>query len=437
MKKLLYPGKEQWDLLCNRPLMDRSDVEPIVRSIIDNVRSGGDRALLKYSQNIEGVVLNNLKVSQVEIVEADKMIPPGLKNAIEIARGNIEKFHSAQLLVEPVVEISEGVSCWRRAVAIDRVGLYIPGGSAPLFSTVLMLVIPAKLAGCKDIVICTPPGKDGKVNPVILYAASVTGATGIFKVGGAQAIAAMAFGTESIPRVYKIFGPGNQFVTKAKEMIQSEGIPIDLPAGPSELVIIGDKTSDPSFIAADLLSQAEHGTDSQVVLLSDNEVLTDAVHREIELQINKLPRKNIASASLENSFSIVFNTTGECIDFSNIYAPEHLIIATNDAVPLSKKVRNAGSVFLGRYSCESTGDYASGTNHTLPTGGYARSYSGVSVDSFVKKITFQEISRNGILNLGPPVLEMAEAELLSGHANAVKIRLKNIDNEKHRKTGKK
>jgi histidinol dehydrogenase len=355
-------------------------------------------------------------------------IPQELRNAINVAKKNIETFHSAQLLTEPVIETSKGVRCWRKAVAIEKVGLYIPGGSAPLFSTLLMLGIPAKLAGCKEIVVCTPPGQDGKVSPLILYTAQLIGISEIFKAGGAQAIAAMAYGTESIPKVYKIFGPGNQYVTKAKELIQQDGIAIDMPAGPSEVLVIADKGANPEFIAADLLSQAEHGPDSQVIMLTDDQELLKRVKSEVEKQVNLIPRKEIALKALENSKLIILPTLNDCMDFSNLYAPEHLIINTADANSLANNVRNAGSVFLGNYSCESAGDYASGTNHTLPTNGSARNYSGVSTESFLKKISFQEISAEGIKNLGPVIELMAGAESLIGHKNAVSLRLKSLEN---------
>jgi histidinol dehydrogenase len=415
MKTIIYPEKESWDMLCKRPGIDKADLET-------------DRAIFYFSEKFDGVAAGNLKVSPQEIRDADMHVSEDLKKAIKIAKTNIEKFHSAQLHYEPVTETSKGVRCWRKSIAIEKVGLYIPGGSAPLFSTVLMLGIPAKLAGCKKIIICTPPGKDGKVNPLILYTAQLIGVTDIFKAGGAQAIAAMAYGTESVPKVYKIFGPGNQYVTKAKEMVQQDGIPIDLPAGPSEVLIIADKTSNPEFIASDLLSQAEHGADSQVIMLTDNQELIDKVEAEVEKQVLQLPRKDIALKSLENSKLILLSSLDDCIDFSNLYAPEHLIINTAEPAALADKVINAGSVFLGNFSCESAGDYATGTNHTLPTNGFARSFSGVSTDSFMKKISFQEISEEGIIDIGPVIELMAEAESLYGHKNAVSLRLKSLQN---------
>jgi histidinol dehydrogenase len=357
-------------------------------------------------------------------------VPQELKNAIKVSKKNIGSFHSAQLLSEPVVETIKGVRCWRKSVAIEKVGLYVPGGSAPLFSTLLMLGVPAKLAGCKEIIVCTPPGKDGRVSPVILYTARLIGITEIFKVGGAQAIAAMAYGTESIPKVYKIFGPGNQYVTKAKELVQQDGVAIDMPAGPSEVLVIADYQANPEFIAADLLSQAEHGPDSQVIMLSNDQGLLERVKFEVDKQIKFLPRKNIALKALENSKLILLATIDDCIEFSNLYAPEHLIINTSDANSIAQNIRNAGSVFLGNFSCESAGDYASGTNHTLPTNGFAKNYSGISTESFLKKITYQEISAEGIKKLGPTIELMAEAELLAGHKNAVSIRLKSLKNDR-------
>jgi histidinol dehydrogenase len=428
MKTILLPEKEIWDELCKRPVIARNDLENIVRDIIDKVKSESDKAVNYFSKKFDGVAPGNLKVSSDEIMESAMQIPHKLRNAINVAKKNIETFHSAQLLTERVIETSKGVRCWRKAVAIEKVGLYIPGGSAPLFSTLLMLGIPAKLAECKEIVVCTPPGQDGKVSPLILYTAQLIGISEIFKAGGAQAIAAMAYGTESIPKVYKIFGPGNQYVTKAKELIQQDGIAIDMPAGPSEVLVIADNGANPEFIAADLLSQAEHGPDSQVIMLTDNQEFLKKVKSEVEKQVKMIPRKEIALKALENSKLIMLTTLNDCMDFSNLYAPEHLIINIADENSLVNRVTNAGSVFLGNYSCESAGDYASGTNHTLPTNGSARSYSGVSTESFLKKISFQEISAEGIKNLGPVIELMAGAESLTGHKNAVSIRLKNLEN---------
>ncbi len=428
MKIILNPQRSDWNMLCTRPGIDTSELETTVKEIINNVKSGKDKAVQSMSQKYDGTPTGNLKVSVAEMIEAEGLIPEELKKAIIVAKKNIEKFHSAQLSAEPVVEISEGIKCWRKSVAIEKVGLYIPGGSAPLFSTLLMLGIPAKLAGCNQIVVCSPAGKNGKINPVILFTSKLIGISEIFKAGGAQAIAAMAYGTETIPKVYKIFGPGNQYVTKAKELIQLEGTAIDMPAGPSEVLVIADKSANAEFIAADLLSQAEHGPDSQAIMLTDNQELIRDVKDEVEKQIIQLPRKEIAIKALENSRLILFRDMDECIDFSNAYAPEHLIISSIDANIIADKVINAGSVFLGKYSCESAGDYASGTNHTLPTNGFARNYSGVSVDSFMKKITFQELTAEGLKNLGPSIEIMAEAENLTGHKNAVSLRLKSLKN---------
>ncbi|MBK7133060.1 MAG: histidinol dehydrogenase [Bacteroidales bacterium] len=428
MKIILNPDRSDWNMLCTRPGIDTSVLETQVKEIISSVRLEKDRALQRLSQKFDGTPAGNIKASIIEVIEAEGLISEELKRAIIAAKKNIEKFHSVQLSQEPVVEISEGIKCWRKSVAIEKVGLYIPGGSAPLFSTLLMLGIPAKLAGCNQIVVCTPAGINGKINPVILFTAKLLGISEIYKAGGAQAIAAMACGTETIPKVYKIFGPGNQYVTKAKELVQLEGTAIDMPAGPSEVLVIADKNANAEFIAADLLSQAEHGPDSQVIMLSDNQELIHKVKSEVEKQVMQLPRKEIALKALENSRYILLGDIDECIDFSNAYAPEHLIISTSDANKIADKVINAGSVFLGKYSCESAGDYASGTNHTLPTNGYARNYSGVSVDSFMKKITFQEITADGLEILGPAIEIMAEAENLSGHKNAVSIRLKSLKN---------
>ena len=428
MKTILFPPRNTWESLCKRPEIDKSGLEDIVKNIISRVKLEGDKALYEFSEKLDGAVPENLKISASEISGSEKLVPENLKTAIKIAKDNIEKFHLAQLTKEQVVETSTGVKCWRKNVPIEKVGLYIPGGTAPLFSTVLMLAIPAKIAGCKEIIMCTPPDRAGKVNPLILYAAHLAGVTNVYRIGGAQAIAAMAFGAESVPKVNKIFGPGNQYVTKAKELIQLDGIPIDMPAGPSEVLVIADETANPAFIAADLLSQAEHGTDSQVILLTNNTEIISLVKTEIDKQVKLLSRKEIALKALGNSISIQFSSPDDCIDFSNLYAPEHLIIVTSDPTPLAEKVINAGSVFLGKYSCESAGDYATGTNHTLPTNGYARNFSGVSTESFMKKISFQEVSEEGLKNLGPVIEMMAEAELLNGHKNAVTIRLKTLQN---------
>jgi histidinol dehydrogenase len=428
METIFLPQKETWESLCKRPEIDKTALQDVVSGIISSVKSEGDNAIYCLSEQFDGVHPGNLKVSPDEILASINLVPDELKAAINIAYSNIRNFHSAQLVSEPVIETFKGVKCWRKNVAIEKVGLYIPGGSAPLFSTVLMLGIPAMIAGCKEIIICTPPSEDGKISPVILYTAQLIGLTEIFKIGGAQAIAAMAYGTESVPGVYKIFGPGNQYVTKAKELVQQDGISIDMPAGPSEVLVIADKTANAGFIAADLLSQAEHGTDSQVVMITDNQALINNVKTEVEKQVQLLPRKGIALKALEYSKLILLPSIDDCIIFSNIYAPEHLIIATTDTNTLASKIINAGSVFLGNYSCESAGDYATGTNHTLPTNGFARNYSGVSTESFLKKISFQEVSSEGIKTLGPAIEIMAEAESLIGHKNAVSVRIKSLQN---------
>ena len=429
MKKIELPARENWDNLCRRPEIPRNDLENTVRDIIKRVKEEGDTALNYFTEKFDGVLPGNLKVRPAEISGSAAFVAEPLKKAIETAKKNIKNFHSVQLINEPVVETAKGVKCWRKSVPVEKVGLYIPGGSAPLFSTLLMLGIPAKLAGCEEIIICTPAGKDGLISQVILYTAQLIGISEIYKIGGAQAIAAMAYGTGSVPKVYKIFGPGNQYVTKAKELVQQDGIAIDMPAGPSEVLIIADEKTNPVFVAADLLSQAEHGPDSQVILLSDSLALINKVESEIEAQLENLPRKNIAVRALENSKLILLPTLNDCIELSNLYAPEHLIINTSDAKALANKVKNAGSVFLGEYSCESAGDYASGTNHTLPTNRYARSYSGVSMESFVKKITFQELNIDGLRNIGPAIELMAAAESLDGHKNAVNVRLKSLKND--------
>jgi len=425
MRTIILPSKDKWESLCVRPGIPKTELRDEVYNILSDVKDRRDKALRDYSERFDKVKLQSFLVSPGELTAAAGRVSEPLKNAIEIARKNIEKFHSAQAIIEPVIETTTGVKCWRKSIPIEKIGLYIPGGTAPLFSTVLMLVIPAIIAGCKEIVICTPPGKEGNIDPLILFTAGILGIKKIYKVGGAQAIAAMAYGTETIPKVNKIFGPGNQYVTKAKEIVQQDGISIDLPAGPSEVLIIADISANPEFIAADLLSQAEHGTDSQVVMLTDNQDLIEKVEKEIDIQLKQLPRKEIASKSLDNSMFILLNSLNDCIEFSNMYGPEHLIINTAGFEILSEKIVNAGSVFLGEYSCESSGDYASGTNHTLPTSGFAKSYSGVSTDSFIRKVTFQELSRTGIENLGPAIEIMAEAELLQAHKNAVTVRLKN------------
>ncbi len=429
MKTIINPLYSEWGTLCKRPVLPSADLEEKVINIISRVQFEGDKALKEFAWQFDKVNLTNLKVSTLEIETATELVSTELKEAISVAANNIRSFHFSQKNTETPIETMQGVTCWRKSVAIEQIGLYIPGGSAPLFSTILMLAIPAQIANCKTIVLCTPSDKNGNINPAVLYTASFLGITEIYKVGGAHAIAAMAYGTESIPKVDKIFGPGNQFVTKAKELVQKNGIAIDLPAGPSEVLVIADKNADAEFVASDLLSQAEHGTDSQVVLLTDNTTLVENVKVALEKQIKTLPRAGIALQALQNSFSVVLNSLDDCINFSNFYAPEHLILAIEDTEKYAEKIKQAGSVFLGYYSCESAGDYASGTNHTLPTNGYARSYSGVSLDSFFKKITFQKITKEGLQNIGKTIEVMAEAEQLSAHKNAVSIRLKKIKDE--------
>lgn len=428
MESILYPSKKDWAALVERPVAEKQALSSLVDEVFEQIQNDGDKAVLEYGERFDRVVPESLRVSAKTIEEASELVSEALKSAIGLAKENIEKFHTSQLESPDVVETSWGVFCWRESRAIERVGFYIPGGSAPLFSTVLMLGVPAKLAGCKEIVLCTPPDQNGEISPAILYAANLVGVTSVFCVGGIQAIGAMTFGTEIIPKVDKIFGPGNQFVTAAKQAAQNYGVAIDLPAGPSEVLIIADETCDPSFVAADLLSQAEHGTDSQVILLTFDEAVSKAVIKELQDQLAVLPRKEIASGALENSKVIVLNSLEDCIAFSNLYAPEHLILAVEKAENYIQEIVNAGSVFLGNYSCESAGDYASGTNHTLPTNGYARNYSGVSVDSFVKKITFQKVTEEGIRNIGPAIEIMAEAEQLFAHKNAVTVRLKKLEN---------
>lgn len=423
MKYYEYPSRDSWKNLFVRPAMTSTANEKSVSEILGEVMSRGDAALMGFAKKFDGVELKSLRVSVDEITESARFVSDELKQAIRTAKGNIEKFHRAQISNETIVETMPGVRCWRKSVAIENVGIYIPGGSAPLFSTVLMLGVPAMIAGCKRVVLSTPPSKDGSVNPAILFAASECGITEIFKVGGAQAIAAMRYGTETIPAVSKIFGPGNSWVTMAKQLIAKDGFPIDIPAGPSELAVLADETANPSFVAADLLSQAEHGSDSQVVLVSANCDVIQSVIKEVESQVEKLPRKEIANRTLANSSCILVKTSNEAMDLLNEYAPEHLIIACKDAASYATRVVNAGSVFLGQWSCESAGDYASGTNHTLPTNGNARGWSGVSLDSFVKKITFQEITREGINNIGSTVVTMSEAEGLEAHANAMRLRI--------------
>jgi histidinol dehydrogenase len=423
VKKLQNPSRESWKETSKRPSIELDFLDSSVRNILNRVKTAGDQALIDLAREYDGVTLNNLRVSNQEFIIAESELNMQLKSAIRTAARNIRLFHETQRLEVRKIETMPGVTCWRRAVPIDRVGIYIPGGTAPLFSTVLMLGIPASIAGCEDVVLCTPPGRDGSIHPGILFAASLCGIKDIFKAGGAQAIGAMAFGTETISGVHKVFGPGNQFVTKAKQLVNQDGVAIDLPAGPSEVMVIADDSADPSFIAADLLSQAEHGVDSQVVLLTNCERMLDLVANEIAQQLAQLPRKETAASALQNSLAIYFENMNDVVAFANEYAPEHLIINTIDCEELAENIRNAGSVFLGPWSPEAIGDYASGTNHTLPTNGYAKSYSGVSVESFTKNITFQSLTKKGLQSLGPYVELMAEAEDLAGHKQAISKRL--------------
>lgn len=427
MKKILYPNKSEWSEMLRRPVLNVETLFENVRMILKDVRANGDKAVFEYEERFDKVKLETLAVTDAEMKEAEKEVPIELKVAILLAQRNIYTFHKKQKFEGKKVETMEGVTCWQKAVGIEKVGLYIPGGTAPLFSTVLMLAVPAKIAGCKEIVLCTPPNKEGKINPAILYAAQVAGVSKIFKAGGVQAIGAMAYGTESIPKVYKIFGPGNQYVMAAKQQVAMHDVAIDMPAGPSEVEVIADETANPAFVAADLLSQAEHGVDSQVVLITTSEKLLDEVEYEVQHQLSRLPRWEIAEKSLANSKLILVKDMDEVIELTNEYAPEHLIIETQNYMELAEKVVNAGSVFLGSYTPESAGDYASGTNHTLPTNGYAKAYSGVSLDSFIRKITFQEINREGIQNIGPAIEVMAAHEQLDAHKNAVTVRLNSIN----------
>ncbi|GEO08034.1 histidinol dehydrogenase [Segetibacter aerophilus] len=420
-----YPEKKAWKKLLLRPVLDNSSLEASVANIVKEVKKSGDEAVRRFTSMFDKVSVSNFKVSAEEISEACDLVDDNLKNAILQAKENIEKFHRAQLKMEERVETMPGVQCWRKSVPIEKVGLYIPGGSAPLFSTILMLGIPAKMVGCKEIILCSPPNKEGKLHPAILYAAHLVGVTQIFKAGGAQGIAALAFGTATIPQVYKIFGPGNQYVTCAKQLVQKDGVAIDMPAGPSEVAVLADDTANAAFVAADLLSQAEHGNDSQAILVTTSAALASETKVEVERQLAVLPRKNIATIAIQNSKIFLVKTIREGIELINEYAPEHLIISCADDEKIGDEIINAGSIFLGNYSPESVGDYASGTNHTLPTNGYAKAYSGVSVDSFVKKITYQKLSKVGLEGIGGTVEIMAEAEGLQAHKNAVSIRLCN------------
>ena len=422
------PDKFQWQEILKRPVMNTENLFDTVRSVIDRVKAEGDCAVLDYEKKFDKVVLTSLAVSEEEQQEAENLVSEDLKAAIRLAKQNIETFHAAQRFEGKKVQTRPGVTCWQKAVAIEKVGLYIPGGTAPLFSTVLMLAVPAKIAGCKEIVLCTPPGRDGKVHPAVLFAAKVAGVNRIFKAGGIQAIAAMAHGTESVPKVYKIFGPGNQYVTAAKQLVSLRDVAIDMPAGPSEVEVLADETANPVFVAADLLSQAEHGVDSQAILITTSVELQQAVKVEVERQLALLPRKEIAEKSLANSKLIVVDSMEEAIELTNAYAPEHLIIETEDYLSVAERIVNAGSVFLGSLTPESAGDYASGTNHTLPTNGYAKAYSGVSLDSFIRKITFQEIKPEGLNIIGPAIELMAANEQLDAHKNAVSVRLGQLEN---------
>ena len=430
MKRYTYQNIVSTPSLLARPAMTAANLDAIVGQILQDIRERGDTAVKECTQRFDKVTLEDLEVSTSDLVEAETLLDPALKTAIQTAKSNIETFHARQQSQPEVVETMPGVFCWRKNVGIDKVGLYIPGGTAPLFSTVLMLGVPAKLAGCKEIILCSPPNQAGKIHPAILYAAQAVGVTKIFKAGGVQAIGALAYGTESIPRVYKIFGPGNQYVTAAKQLVSRETVAIDMPAGPSEVLVCADAKADPAFVAADLLAQAEHGIDSQVVLLALKAELLEAILQEVERQVAMLPRAEITRKALENSVAVLVNTPAEALTLINDYAPEHLILAMEDAEAFAEQVQNAGSVFIGNYTPESVGDYASGTNHTLPTNGYARAYSGVSLDSFVKKITFQRLTAEGLKNIGPTVETMAIAEELVAHQRAVSIRLEKMKSQK-------
>jgi len=428
MKIIRYPERGDWAKIVERPHLDVSQLNAIVKSVLDDIRANGDKAVMAYEEKFDHVKLSSLAVSETEINEAMTLVSEDLLSSLRTAHHNIKAFHEAQRYEGIRVETAPGVTCWQKSVPIDKVGLYIPGGTAPLFSTVLMLATPAKIAGCKEIVLCTPPNREGKVNPAILAAARIAGVNKIFKAGGVQAIGAMAYGTESVPKVYKIFGPGNQYVMAAKQQVSLHDVAIDMPAGPSEVCVIADETSRADFVAADLLSQAEHGIDSQVFLISTSEKMIEEVRKEIDIQLEQLPRKELASKTLENSTFVLVHDGEEAMDLSNAYAPEHLIITTANYQELAEKVVNAGSVFLGLYACESAGDYASGTNHTLPTHGYATAYSGVNLDSYNRKVTFQHLTEEGIRSIGHAVEVMAENEELMAHKNAMTLRVRAIDN---------
>jgi len=417
------PKLKDWPNLLARPEYDASPLQAKVKEILLAVKQRGDAAVTEYTLAFDKIAISNFKLSAAALESAEKALTPSLKTAIQLAKVNIEVFHQAQIQKEERIETMPGVWCWRKAVGIEKVGIYIPGGSATLFSTVLMLGIPAKLAGCKEIILCTPPNEKGEIDPAIMYAASLVGVTAVYTIGGVQAIGALAYGTKSVPKVHKIFGPGNQYVTAAKQMIQQEGVAIDMPAGPSEVCVYADETSIASFVAADLLSQAEHGADSQVLFIASTIELVEEVQKEIEMQLTLLPRKDLAKKALENSKAVVLSTIEDAIAMINEYAPEHLILSINNAAQVAEKIINAGSIFIGNFSPESVGDYASGTNHTLPTNGFAKAYSGVSMDSFVKKITFQQLTERGLENIAPTVIEMATAEGLQAHSKAVELRM--------------
>ena len=423
MQLIKYPPREEWNKLLQRPVFDNTVLFNTVQKVLNDVRANGDKAVKSYTLQFDKVELAQIEVTADEIAEAEKQLSVNLRQAIEMARRNIWKFHSEQQHESKEIETSPGVFCWQKAIPIEKVGLYIPGGTAPLFSTVLMLAIPASIVECKEIVLCTPPDKNGNVHPAVLYAAKVAGVHRIFKIGGVQAIAAMAYGTETVPKTYKIFGPGNQYVTAAKQLVSLRDVAIDMPAGPSEVLVLADETANPVFVASDLLSQAEHGADSQSVLISVNEALAEAVLEQVAVQLETLPRKDFAQKALENSKIILVKTLEEAVEMTNEYAPEHLIIATRYYMGVAANIVNAGSVFLGNYTPESAGDYASGTNHTLPTNGYAKAYSGVNLDSFVRKVTFQQITKEGLTNLSNAITIMAQEEGLIAHKNAVTLRL--------------
>lgn len=423
MKVIRYPERAEWTSLLERPHIDMTALYVTVNTILTDVRTRGDRAVLDYEEKFDRVSLSSLQVTEAEMEAAEQLVPEELKDALRQAERNIATFHEAQRFQGKKIETAPGVVCWQKAVPIEKVGLYIPGGTAPLFSTVLMLAVPARLAGCREIVLCTPPDREGRVNPAILYAARLAGVHRIFKAGGVQAIGAMAYGTETVPKVYKIFGPGNQYVMAAKQQVSLHEVAIDMPAGPSEVLVVADEKANPVFVAADLLSQAEHGADSQVLLVTTSDRMLERVREEVQVQLEKLPRRELAVRSLEHSKLILVHSMEEAMELANAYAPEHLILEVEDYTSLSEKVVNAGSVFMGAYTPESAGDYASGTNHTLPTSGYARAYSGVNLDSFVRKITFQELSPEGIRNIGPAIEKLASGEQLDAHKNAVTLRL--------------